>query len=135
MEWVTKNCPLPPTIWEERALARSKQPGRRRHVPQRTCIACHRVGDKRSLVRVVRVGKQEVHVDPTGKQSGRGAYLCAAQPCWDKALRGHLLNRALKTSLQAEDLIALETFAASLPQSLGSSLSEEANVQPPPDDR
>jgi predicted RNA-binding protein YlxR (DUF448 family) len=86
-------------------------------VPQRTCIACRRVGDKRQLIRVVRTPTTGVRIDPSGKLNGRGAYLCQARPCWEKALRSGLLARALKTTIAEDDLAALQAFAASLPAS------------------
>lgn len=99
-------------------MSKASQPVRRRHVPQRTCIACRRVGDKRQLIRVVRTPASGVRIDPTGKLNGRGAYLCQARPCWDKALRTGLLGRALKTTIQEEDLAALQAYAAGLPVTL-----------------
>lgn len=98
-------------------MSKAKQPARRRHVPQRTCIACRRVGDKRQLIRVVRTPAQGVRIDPGGKLNGRGAYLCPARPCWEEALRRGMLARALKTTIVEEDLAALQAFAATLPPS------------------
>jgi hypothetical protein len=66
----------------------------------------------------VRTADQGVLVDLTGKKNGRGAYLCRARPCWDKALRSAALNRALKTTLQDDEQAALAAFAASLPETL-----------------
>ncbi len=77
---------------------------RRRHVPQRTCVVCHTTADKRVLTRVVRTTDEGVHVDPTGKRSGRGAYLCDQPACWDRALTTDVLARALRTALTEEDL-------------------------------
>jgi len=99
-------------------VAKSKQPARRRHVPQRTCVACRRVGDKRDLVRVVRTPDAGVQVDLTGKLAGRGAYLCRAQVCWHKALDRSLLNKALKTTLTPDEQAALREFAGGLPEEL-----------------
>ncbi len=113
-------------------MAKKKQPDRRRHVPQRTCIACRRVGSKRELIRVVRTPDQGVQIDLTGKRSGRGAYLCNDPRCWEKALRGSLLNRSLKTTLDNEALVALQAFAASLPAELGSASMMTDSVQPVP---
>lgn len=92
-----------------------QQPLRRRHVPQRTCIACRRTDSKRTLVRVVRTPDGSVRVDPTGKQAGRGAYLCSTQECWNRAFKGSMLNRALKTTVTEQDLAALREYAANLP--------------------
>ncbi len=90
---------------------------RRRHIPQRTCIACRTTRDKRSLVRIVRTPEGEVVIDPTGKRAGRGAYLCQAQDCWQTVLAagGRQLERALKVRIAPETLTMLQEFAASLP--------------------
>jgi len=66
--------------------------------PQRTCIACRRVGDKEDLVRLVRTADGRVRVDREGRAMGRGAYACACEGCLAKALTagrlGHALRRA-----------------------------------------
>lgn len=85
---------------------------RPKHIPQRTCVACRDTSAKRQLVRVVRQPDGSVKVDATGKANGRGAYLCARPACWDKALKHALLERALKTSLSAEDQAHLAAYAA-----------------------
>lgn len=93
---------------------RQKQQQRPRHVPQRTCVACRTTGAKRGLVRVVRSAEGRVEVDETGKKPGRGAYLCRTRECWDKALKGKVLEYALKTAITAEDKAALQAYAATL---------------------
>lgn len=85
-----------------------KQPARRRHVPQRTCVVCRRQVDKRRLTRVVRTPEDGVVIDPTGKRNGRGAYLCDQAECWDKALRHvGILNGALNAQLTEAELAAI----------------------------
>lgn len=85
-----------------------KRPQRTKHIPQRTCVVCRQEGDKRGLIRLVRGPDGRVAVDPTGKQSGRGAYLCQQPDCWEKALKQpQLLNRALNTSLDEADREAI----------------------------
>ena len=96
------------------AKAKTKSP-RPRHVPQRTCVACRTTGPKRGLVRIVRTPEGRVEVDDTGKRSGRGAYLCATKDCWEKALKGRVLEYALKTPISIEDKAALQAYAAALP--------------------
>jgi hypothetical protein len=110
-------------------MAKAQQPGRKRHIPQRTCIACRRQDSKRELVRVVRTADRGVVIDPTGKLAGRGAYLCKVRDCWHKGLKGSLLGRALKTTLTETDLAALHTYAASLPSELEAATADAA-VQP-----
>jgi len=82
-------------------------------VPQRTCVGCRLTLPKRSLIRVVR-RTDGVHIDPTGKQAGRGAYLHNARSCWERGLKGALAN-ALKTELTVADRSRLTNFLDSLP--------------------
>jgi hypothetical protein len=85
------------------------------HVPERTCVACRQPRPKRELVRIVRTAEGSVQVDPTGKLSGRGAYLCRQASCWKAGLRRDALGRALKVSITPSDRAALEAYAAALP--------------------
>ena len=92
--------------------ARGSRP---RHIPQRTCVACRQTGAKRQLVRVVRAPDGSVSIDPSGKKSGRGAYLCDSPECWQAALRRGALARGLKLELIPEaDLQTLNTYAQQL---------------------
>lgn len=90
---------------------------RPKHIPQRTCIGCRAVKPKRQLIRVVRVEEGVVEVDPTGKRSGRGTYLCKQRSCWEAALKKERLDRALKTKIAAEHRRGLASYAETLPQS------------------
>lgn len=85
-----------------------KQPMRRKHVPQRTCMVCRRQVDKRQLTRIVRTPDSGVVVDPTGKRNGRGAYLCDQAACWDKVVRhAGILNQALNAQVSEAELAAI----------------------------
>ena len=86
----------------------------RRHIPQRTCVACRTTGDKRELVRAVRTSEGSVEVDPSGKRDGRGAYLCARPSCWEKALKSGRLAAALRVTLSEHDRDALRSYASRL---------------------
>lgn len=89
---------------------KKKQPARPKHVPQRSCFVCREKRDKRQLTRLVRTPPGPVVVDHTGKQNGRGAYLCDNLSCWDQVLgNGRLLNQALKTEVSADDLATIAT--------------------------
>ena len=90
---------------------------RPRHIPQRTCVACRRTTAKRELVRIVRTPQGTVEIDPTGKKSGRGAYLCKAQQCWQLVLKKGRLDNALKAKLTPQEKEALLEYAHSLPTS------------------
>ncbi len=73
-----------------------------RRSPIRTCISCRQTSEKKQLVRFVRTPDGAVYLDPTGKKSGRGAYVCAEAECFNKALGGPL-DKALKVKLGFSD--------------------------------
>jgi len=91
-----------------------RKTGKRRHIPQRTCVGCRDILPKRSMVRIVR-GPQGVVIDPTGKQAGRGAYLHVQRSCWESGLKGALAS-ALKTEITPEERERLMNYAVSLPE-------------------
>lgn len=96
-------------------MARGGSTPRPRHVPQRTCVACRQGKAKRELVRIVRTVDGSVRVDPTGKASGRGAYLCDQPGCWADGLRRGILTRALKLeAIAPADLTMLSEQAERL---------------------
>jgi predicted RNA-binding protein YlxR (DUF448 family) len=85
-----------------------------KHIPQRTCIGCRSVLSKRVLIRLVR-RPDGVQVDPTGKLTGRGAYLHNRRACWEKGLKGPLAH-ALRTELTTADIQQLRSFLDTLPE-------------------
>lgn len=91
---------------------------RQKHVPLRTCVACRESRAKRDLVRVIRNDDERITIDLTGKQKGRGAYLCRQKSCWEKAILRKALQRALHIELCPEDITELQSFAESLPEML-----------------
>lgn len=91
------------------------QPKRVKHIPMRTCVACHESKPKRELLRVVRTPDGHVQLDATGKKAGRGAYLCAKLSCWENALKRKRLENEFEVSISAEDRAALDAFVATLP--------------------
>lgn len=85
----------------------------RKHIPQRTCVVCRTKDGKRQLTRVVRT-ETGLQVDPTGKQNGRGAYLCDNPTCWERAIASDVLAKALRTSMNGEDRMRLQQAAQTL---------------------
>jgi uncharacterized protein len=75
----------------------------KKHIPQRMCVVCRDTDAKRALTRIVRTPDAGVQVDPSGKRNGRGAYLCGNLACWQKATTSDVLEKALRTTLSAED--------------------------------
>lgn len=76
--------------------------GRQKHTPVRMCVVCRQKSGKRQFTRIVRA-EEGVVIDPTGKRSGRGAYLCNQSSCWERAVNTDVVAKALKTSLTDED--------------------------------
>jgi predicted RNA-binding protein YlxR (DUF448 family) len=74
------------------------------HKPARTCVACRTTAEKGKLLRIVRRSDGTVALDLTGRVPGRGAYVCADEKCIGKALKSKLLQRALRTSIDATQL-------------------------------
>ncbi|HOT93516.1 MAG TPA: YlxR family protein [Anaerolineae bacterium] len=99
-------------------MKKKKSQPRQKHIPERTCVACRMQRAKRELVRIVHLTEGGVVVDETGKQKGRGAYLCRQRTCWALALKRGALNHALRVTLTAEEVAALQTYAAALPETL-----------------
>ncbi len=80
-----------------------------RHIPERSCVACGSKMPKGQLVRIVKAGQGPITVDTTGREPGRGAYLCHTPDCWDRAIGKGALERSFKQSLSAQDLEPVRT--------------------------
>jgi predicted RNA-binding protein YlxR (DUF448 family) len=76
-----------------------------RKIPQRMCVGCREMKNKKDLIRVVRTPDGAIEVDPTGKKSGRGAYLCPSQDCFNQAVKGKRLQKALEHDVRRNCLI------------------------------
>lgn len=71
----------------------------RRKVPLRKCVATGEMKPKKELVRIVRSKEGEVSVDPTGKISGRGAYLSKDKEAVLLAKKKNILANHLEVSI------------------------------------
>ena len=83
-----------------------------KHVPVRRCVACGERLPKGELVRIVRTVSGRVEVDPTGKNAGRGAYLCPPpkEGCWNLGLSKGRLEHVLRSPLVEGDREALVAY-------------------------
>ncbi|MDE6020587.1 MAG: YlxR family protein [Ruminococcus sp.] len=70
-------------------------------IPMRMCVGCGEMKEKRDLVRVIKTPDDEILLDPTGKKSGRGAYLCRSMECFENAQKGRKLERAFSCKVDA----------------------------------
>lgn len=77
-------------------------------IPQRQCVGCREMKDKKSLLRVVRSPEGEVSLDFGGKKPGRGSYVCPDPACLKKARKSRALERALETAIPPEVYDAME---------------------------
>ncbi|KJS16857.1 MAG: nucleic-acid-binding protein implicated in transcription termination [Peptococcaceae bacterium BRH_c4b] len=71
-------------------------------IPLRMCVGCQEMKPKKELIRVVRTSQESVEIDPTGKRSGRGAYLCPQEECLKKAVKARRLEKALQRPIAQE---------------------------------
>jgi predicted RNA-binding protein YlxR (DUF448 family) len=90
-----------------------QQPKRRKHIPQRTCVACREIKGKKNLIRLVN-NAGVIEIDPTHKKPGRGAYLCPTVNCWELGLKGNRLEYTLRTKLTPGDRQILQEYSKSL---------------------
>ena len=72
-------------------------------IPQRQCVGCREMKDKKSLLRVVKSPEGAVSLDFSGKKPGRGAYVCHDVACLRRAL-----ERAFETAIPPEVYDAME---------------------------
>ena len=79
-----------------------------RKIPQRQCVGCREMKNKKELIRVLRTPEGEILMDATGRKNGRGAYLCFSKECLSKARKNRGLERSLKTSIPPEVYDSLE---------------------------
>ncbi|HOB11786.1 MAG TPA: YlxR family protein [Syntrophomonadaceae bacterium] len=72
---------------------------RPRKIPQRMCVGCREMRNKRELIRIVRTPQETVEMDTTGKKAGRGAYICPNTVCFSEAIKGKRLQKALNKEI------------------------------------
>ena len=70
--------------------------------PQRTCMGCNAKKDKKDLIRIVKNKNGEINIDKTGKQEGRGAYLCDNIECLEKAIKTKRIEKVFEQKISNE---------------------------------
>ncbi|MGI5911192.1 MAG: RNase P modulator RnpM [Syntrophomonadaceae bacterium] len=73
-----------------------------RKIPQRMCVGCREMKNKKELTRIVRTPQGSIEIDNTGKKSGRGAYVCPKLECLQQAIKGNRLQKALEQEIPVE---------------------------------
>ena len=87
-----------------------------RKIPQRQCLGCREMKNKKDLIRVVRSPEGEISLDFKGKKPGRGAYVCPDAACLKRARKSRALERA---------------FSAPMPDQVWAGLEEQMKEVPP----
>lgn len=82
--------------------------------PTRKCIGCNESFPKKELLRIVRSPEGDVSIDPSGKKSGRGAYICKSTACFRKAYKANRLAHSLEAEIPSELIKQLESEIAQL---------------------
>lgn len=72
-----------------------EQKAKVKKIPMRQCLGCNEHKPKIELLRVLRTPEGEIVLDFTGKQSGRGAYICKSLACLKKARKSRRIDRNL----------------------------------------
>ena len=79
-----------------------------RKIPQRQCLGCREMKNKKDLIRAVRSPEGEISLDFKGKKPGRGAYVCPQAECLRKARKSRALERAFSAAIPPEVYEQLE---------------------------
>ncbi len=68
-------------------------------VPQRQCVGCGEMKNKKEMIRVLKTNEDEIVIDATGKRNGRGAYICPSLECLELAIKNKGVERSLKVAI------------------------------------
>ena len=77
-------------------------------IPQRLCIGCGEMKNKKEMIRVLKTAEDGIVIDETGRKNGRGANICPSMDCFRKAVKGKGLERSLKMAIPKEVYETLE---------------------------
>ena len=94
--------------------------------PIRMCLGCRQRMPKRTLIRLVAPAEGPISVDRTGKQPGRGAYVCPKRECVEAALHVKRLQRAFRRAIS-------ESAIAELHAELSAVIGEQESIQNAPE--
>ena len=70
--------------------------------PVRTCMGCNEKKEKKQLIRIVKNKMNEISLDRTGKQEGRGAYICDNIECLEKIIKSKRLEKIFDIKISDE---------------------------------
>ncbi|MFD1318782.1 RNase P modulator RnpM [Loigolactobacillus zhaoyuanensis] len=73
-----------------------------RKIPMRKDVVSNEMKPKKEMVRIVRDKEGVVTLDPTGKKSGRGAYISLEPSAVEEATQKHSIDKALNATVDAD---------------------------------
>lgn len=82
-------------------------------IPLRTCVACRTNKEKNKLVRIVRLTDGNAVIDLSGRQNGRGAYICLEEQCLKKCIKSKVLEKQLEIHIEDQLYKQLEEIITS----------------------
>lgn len=65
-------------------------------------MGCNSKKAKKDLIRIVKNKENQISIDRTGKQEGRGAYLCDDIQCLEKVIKSKRLERIFDMKISEE---------------------------------
>ncbi|MGN0131831.1 MAG: RNase P modulator RnpM [Lachnospiraceae bacterium] len=71
-------------------------------IPMRQCVGCGEMKSKKEMLRILKTPEDEIVLDVTGKQNGRGAYICRNKACFELACKNKGLERSFKRAVSAQ---------------------------------
>lgn len=77
-------------------------------IPMRQCIGCGEMIPKKDMIRVIKTSSGDILLDKTGRQNGRGAYICNNKECLIKACKNKGLERSFKQQIPPDVYDSLE---------------------------
>lgn len=99
---------MPKASMRKASMSTKTAPTRNKKIPERQCVGCGQMHEKRSMYRVIRDQEANFVLDKTGRMNGRGAYLCPNPDCLKKAIKTRGLERSFKTVIPKEVYQSLE---------------------------
>ena len=69
-------------------------------IPMRSCVVSKEKLPKQELIRIVKNKDNEIFVDTTGKQNGRGIYLKKDLEVLEKAKKSKIMDKLLESKIE-----------------------------------
>lgn len=69
------------------------QTKKQRKIPMRKCVVSGQMYPKKELVRIVKNKENQIFIDPSGRQNGRGAYIALVPELAHQARKEHTFDK------------------------------------------